>query len=299
MGLAVFTEDSVAHFGNIERPLRIIDQWVYHNRLYRAAQFVSEMANLELIQLTSFGCGLDAVTADQVDEILRAKNRMYTLIKIDEGSNLGAVRIRVRSLIAAVKERRRNKRKMEVSPSSYNRQVFTKEMKYTHTIIGPQLSPIHFRILQKAFAGSGYKFVILDAVDPKAVDTGLKYVNNDACYPSILVAGQLISALESGKYDLDHTSLIITQTGGGCRATNYIGFIRRALNDAGWSHIPVLSLSAQSFEKNPGFKLNLPLIHRLVKSIMIGDVLMRVLYRTRPYEAIPGSANQLYEKWTS
>ena len=299
LGLAVFTEDSVAHFGNIERPLRIIDQWVYHNRLYRAAQFVSEMANLELIQLTSFGCGLDAVTADQVDEILRAKNRMYTLIKIDEGSNLGAVRIRVRSLIAAVKERRRNKRKMEVSPSSYNRQVFTKEMKYTHTIIGPQLSPIHFRILQKAFAGSGYKFVILDAVDPKAVDTGLKYVNNDACYPSILVAGQLISALESGKYDLDHTSLIITQTGGGCRATNYIGFIRRALNDAGWSHIPVLSLSAQSFEKNPGFKLNLPLIHRLVKSIMIGDVLMRVLYRTRPYEAIPGSANQLYEKWTA
>jgi len=297
LGLAVFTEDSVAHLGHVERPLRIIDQWTYHNRLYRAASFVSEMPNLELVQLTSFGCGLDAVTADQVDEIMRAKSRMYTLIKIDEGSNLGAVRIRIRSLIAAVKERERHHRKVIVHSAAYQRQVFTKEMKYTHTIIGPQMSPIHFKLLQKAFQYTGYNFVILDAVDPKAVETGLKYVNNDACYPSILVAGQMIAALESGKYDLDHTSLIITQTGGGCRATNYIGFIRRALNDAGWSKIPVLSLSAQGFEKNPGFKITLPLLHRMLMAVMIGDVLMRCLYRTRPYEAVPGSANAMYEKW--
>jgi len=298
LGLAVFTEDSVAHLGAIERPLRIIDQWVYHNRLYRAAQFVSEMPSLELVQLTSFGCGLDAVTADQVDEILRAKNRMYTLIKIDEGSNLGAVRIRIRSLIAAVKERRRNKVKTQIRSSAYNRVIFTEEMKEKYTIIGPQLSPIHFRILQKAFESGGYNFVVLDAVDPKAIEAGLKYVNNDACYPSLLVAGQMIAALESGKYDLKKTALIISQTGGGCRATNYIGFIRRALNDAGWGHIPVLSLSAQGFEKNPGFKLTLPLIDNIVKSVMVGDVLMRVLYRTRPYEAVQGSANQLYKKWT-
>lgn len=300
LGLAVFTEDSVAHLGSIERPLRIIDQWVYHNRLYRAASFVSEMPDLELVQLTSFGCGLDAVTADQVDEIMRAKNRMYTLIKIDEGSNLGAVRIRIRSLIAAVKERKRHHRKMPPKRSSaYQRQIFTKEMKYTHTIIGPQMSPIHFRILQKAFQAEGYNFVVLDAVDPKAVEAGLKYVNNDACYPSILVAGQMISALESGKYDLNHVSLIITQTGGGCRATNYIGFIRRALNDAGWGHIPVISLSAQAFESNPGFKVTPTLLHRLLMAILTGDLLMRVLYRTRPYEAVPGSANALYEKWSA
>ena len=298
LGLAVFTEDSVAHLGTIERPLRIIDQWVYHNRLYRAAQFVSEMPSLELVQLTSFGCGLDAVTADQVDEILRAKNRMYTLIKIDEGSNLGAVRIRIRSLIAAVKERRRNKVKTQIRSSDYNRVIFTEEMKEKYTIIGPQLSPIHFRILQKAFQSGGYNFVVLDAVDPKAIEAGLKYVNNDACYPSLLVAGQMIAALESGKYDLNKTALIISQTGGGCRATNYIGFIRRALNDAGWGNVPVLSLSAQGFEKNPGFKLTLPLIDNIVKSVMVGDVLMRVLYRTRPYEAVQGSANQLYKKWT-
>ncbi len=299
LGLAVLTEDSVAHLGKIERPLRIIDQWVYHNRLYRAAQFVSEMPNLELVQLTSFGCGLDAVTADQVDEILRAKSRMYTLIKIDEGSNLGAVRIRIRSLIAAVKERRRNKKRPVIHSSAYHRVVFTEEMKNNYTIIGPQMSPIHFRLLEKAFASGGYNFVVLDAVDPKAVEAGLKYVNNDACYPSLLVAGQMISALESGKYDLDKVALIITQTGGGCRATNYIGFIRRALNDAGMSQVPVLSLSAQGFEKNPGFKLTLPLIDNLVKSLVVGDVFMRVLYRTRPYEAIPGSANQLYEKWNA
>ena len=299
LGLAVFTEDSVAHLGQIERPLRIIDQWVYHNRLYRAAQFVSGMPNLELVQLTSFGCGLDAVTSDQVDEILRAKSRMYTLIKIDEGSNLGAVRIRIRSLIAAVKARQRNKVKPVIKSSAYKRVVFTKEMKKKYTIIGPQMSPIHFRILQKAFQSQGYNFVILDAVDPKAVECGLKYVNNDACYPSLLVAGQMISALQSGKYDLDKVALIITQTGGGCRATNYIGFIRRALNDAGLSQVPVLSLSAQGFENNPGFKLTLPLIDQLIKSIMVGDVLMRVLYRTRPYEAVSGSANQLYEKWNA
>ncbi len=299
LGLAVFTEDSIAHLGTIERPLRIIDQWVYHNRLYRAAQFVSEMPNLELVQLTSFGCGLDAVTADQVDEILRAKSRMYTLIKIDEGSNLGAVRIRIRSLIAAVKERRRNKRKAEIKTSAYHRVVFTKEMKTNYTIIGPQMSPIHFKLLQSAFQSAGFNFVILDAVDPKAVEAGLKYVNNDACYPSLLVAGQFIAALESGKYDLDKVALVITQTGGGCRATNYIGFIRRALNDAGWGHIPVLSLSTQGFEKNPGFDLTLPLIDNAIKAVMVGDVFMRVLYRVRPYEEIPGSANQLYEKWNA
>ena len=297
LGLAVFTEDSVAHLGAIERPLRIIDQWVYHNRLYRAANFVTGMPNLELVQLTSFGCGLDAVTADQVDEIMKAKSRMYTLIKIDEGSNLGAVRIRIRSLIAAVKARQRNRKKPVVKSSAYQRVVFTEEMKNEYTILAPQMSPIHFRLLQKAFQYSGYNFVVLDAVDPKAVDTGLKYVNNDACYPSILVAGQMIEALQSGKYDLNKVALLITQTGGGCRATNYIGFIRRALNDAGWKHIPVISLNALGLETNPGFKFTPGLVHKAMMAAFLGDLLMRVLYRVRPYEAKPGSANALYEKW--
>ncbi|MBE6344060.1 MAG: 2-hydroxyglutaryl-CoA dehydratase [Spirochaetaceae bacterium] len=297
LGLAVFTEDSIAHLGSVERPLRIVDQWTYHNRLYRAASFVADFPSLELVQLTSFGCGLDAVTADQVDEIMRSRSRMYTLIKIDEGSNLGAVRIRIRSLIAAVRERERRRQKKVSVSAAYKRQIFTKEMKKTHTIIAPQMSPIHFRLLQKAFEYSGYNFVILPEVDTLAVETGLQYVNNDACYPSILVAGQMIAALKSGKYDLDHVSLLITQTGGGCRATNYIGFIRRALADAGWSHIPVLSLNALGLESHPGFKITLPLMHRAVMAVMIGDVLMRCLYRVRPYESVSGSADALYEKW--
>ncbi len=297
LGLAVLTEDSVAHLGSVERPLRVMDQWTYHNRLYRAANFVSEMPNMELVQITSFGCGLDAVTADQVEEILKSKSKMYTLIKIDEGSNLGAVRIRIRSLIAAVKERHRRKKEVQVTSAAYQRQVFTKEMKKKHTIIAPQMSPIHFRLLQKAFEYSGFNFVILPEVDSLAVETGLKYVNNDACYPSILVAGQMIAALQSGQYDLENTSLLITQTGGGCRATNYIAFIRRALSDAGWPHIPVVSLNASGLEKNPGFTFTPALVIRAMRSVMLGDLLMKVLYRTRPYEKVPGSANALYAKW--
>ncbi len=297
LGLAVLTEDSVAHLGAVERPLRIVDQWTYHNRLYRAAQYVTTNRDLELVQLTSFGCGLDAVTSDQVQEILEAKGRMYTLIKIDEGSNLGAVRIRMRSLIAAIRERDRNETKAKIRSSSTKRTIFTKEMKKQYTILAPQMSPIHFRILQHAFGAAGYNFVILPDVDTKAVDTGLQYVNNDACYPSIIVAGQMIAALKSGAYDLDKVALLISQTGGGCRATNYIGFIRRALSDIGWGHIPVISLSAQGIEKNPGFKPTLGLVHRAMMAVMLGDLFMRVLYRTRPYEAVPGSANALYEKY--
>ena len=297
LGLAVLTEDSVAHLGFIERPLRIVDQWTYHNRLYRAAQYVTSNRDLELVQLTSFGCGLDAVTSDQVQEILEAKGRMYTLIKIDEGSNLGAVRIRMRSLIAAIRVRDRNEVKAKINSPSNKRIVFSKAMKKKYTILAPQMSPIHFRILQHAFEYSGFHLVVLPDVDTKAVDMGLQFVNNDACYPSIIVAGQMISALKSGNYDLDKVALMITQTGGGCRATNYIGFIRRALSDIGWGHIPVISLSAQTLEKNPGFRLSPTLIHRAMMSIMVGDLLMRVLYRTRPYEAVSGSANAMYEKW--
>ncbi len=299
LGLAVLTEDSVAHLGAVERPLRIVDQWTYHNRLYRAAQYVTTNKDLEMVQLTSFGCGLDAVTADQVQEIVDSKGKMYTLVKIDEGSNLGAVRIRMRSMIAAIRERERHEKEAKIGPSSHKRVIFTKEMKKRYTILAPQMSPIHFRILQHAFEYSGYNFVILPDVDTKAVDIGLQYVNNDACYPAIIVAGQMISALKSGLYDLDSVALLISQTGGGCRATNYIGFIRRALSDIGWGHIPVISLSAQSMEKNPGFKMTFSLLHRAMMSIMIGDLLMRVLYRTRPYEAVPGSANALYDQFNT
>ncbi|MCT8978133.1 2-hydroxyacyl-CoA dehydratase [Clostridium sp. CX1] len=296
-GMAVLTEDSVAHFGEIERPLRVVDQWVYHSRLYAAASFVATQENLDIIQLNSFGCGLDAVTTDQVQEILNSYEKIFTVLKIDEGSNLGAVKIRIRSLKAALEERDAREFKPHKITLLDERVAFTKEMKKNHTILCPQMSPIHFQFLEEAFKACGYNLEVLPSVDKKAVDEGLKYVNNDACYPSIIVVGQLIEALKSNKYDLNNISVMISQTGGGCRATNYIGFLRKALKDAGMPQVPVISLNLVGMEKNPGFKITPSLLNKAIIGILYGDLFMKVLYKIRPYEKISGSANVLYEKW--
>ena len=297
--MCVLTEDSVCHLGNLDTPIRVVNQWCYHSRLYRAADFVHGNDSIELIQLNSFGCGLDAVTTDQVQEILASSGKIYTCLKIDEGSNLGSVRIRIRSLCAALKDRDAGmtRKHHEIISYAHPKVPFTKNMRKEYTILAPQMSPIHFELLESAFRSHGYNFEILPSDDRSAIEEGLKYVNNDACFPSILVVGQFVKALKSGKYDLNKTALMITQTGGGCRATNYIAFIRKALKDMNLSHIPVISLSAQGFEANPGFKITLPLLASAMQAICYGDLLMRVLYRTRPYEKEPGSANALYHQW--
>lgn len=296
-GLVVLSEDALENEYPIERPLRVIDQWAYHTRLYAAATYVSNTDYLELIQLNSFGCGLDAVTTDQVSEILQKNNKIYTVIKIDEITNLGAIRIRIRSLIASMEERDKSGIVHERIDEETKRVLFTKEMKKKHTILVPQMSPIHFQFIETAAKAVGYNAVVLPAVDKKAVDVGLRVVNNDACYPSIIVVGQLINALESGKYDLDNVTLMISQTGGGCRATNYIGFIRKALKDCGYGNIPIISFNLVGLEKQPGFKLTAPFVSRLAMGLVIGDTLMRATYRTRPYEKVKGSVNRLYKKW--
>lgn len=295
--MAVLTEDSVAHLGNIERPLVVRDQWAYHSRLYEAAAFVKTRKDLELVQLNSFGCGLDAVTTDEVKDILVAAGKIYTSLKIDEVSNLGAARIRIRSLIAAIEDRNEKGAVIKNGDASLKRVIFTKEMKKDYTLICPQMSPIHFQVLGEALKASGFNVVIMPAIDSESIDIGLKYVNNDACYPALIVVGQMLKALKSGEYDLNKTALLISQTGGGCRATNYIGFIRKALKNAGIDHIPVVSISAQGLEKNPGFKYTPKMLSRIVQAFVYGDLFMRVLYRTRPYEKEEGSANALYEKW--
>ncbi|MDO4530266.1 MAG: acyl-CoA dehydratase activase-related protein, partial [Lachnospiraceae bacterium] len=295
-GIAVLTEDSVSHLGRVERPLVVLDQWMYHSRLYKAANYVKTRDDLNLIQLNSFGCGLDAVTTDQVNDILSGSGKIYTVLKIDEVNNLGAARIRIRSLLSALKEKRAQGEKRTITSAAYDRIEFTEDMRSKYTILAPQMSPIHFEILQSVFEASGYNFVILDNDNKNAIDAGLKYVNNDACYPSIIVVGQMMDALNSGKYDLDKTALLITQTGGGCRASNYIGFIRRALAKAGMGQIPVISLSL-GLEKNSGFKVSLNMLRKALYGVVIGDVFMRVLYATRPYEDIPGSADELHRKW--
>ncbi len=296
-GVAVLTEDSISHLGEVDRPTIVIDQWMYHSRLYAAASFVRTQPNLELIQLNSFGCGLDAVTTDQVNDILSKSGKIYTVLKIDEVNNLGAARIRIRSLLSAVRERETKHIVSYKVNTAHHRAVFTEDMKDSYTILAPQMSPIHFDLLEPALRSGGYHVVVLPNDNRRSVDVGLQYVNNDACFPSLMVVGQIMDALLSGKYDLNKVAIIITQTGGGCRATNYIGFIRRALEKAGMPQVPVISLSASGLEKNPGLKITPGLLLRAMESLVYGDIFMRVLYKTRPYEQVPGSANALHDKW--
>ena len=297
-GICVLTEDSISHLGNLERPLIVMDQWMYHSRLYSAANYVKTRDDLDLIQLNSFGCGLDAVTTDCVNDILTGSGKIYTCLKIDEVNNLGAARIRIRSLLSAIRVKEKKHEKREIHPANYERVIFTEEMrKNNYSIICPQMSPIHFDLLLPAFHAAGYNLVIPDIPARECVDVGLKYVNNDACYPSLIVIGQIMSAVMSGKYDMTKTAILISQTGGGCRATNYIGFIRRALIKAGYPDVPVISINMVGLEKNPGFKITPSLIQHGLYALEFGDIFMRCLYRVRPYEAVPGSANALHEKW--
>lgn len=297
LGMAVLTEDSVAHLGDVERPIRVMDQWTFHSRLYAAANFVATQRDIELVQLNSFGCGLDAVTTDQVEEILAGYDKIYTVLKIDELNNLGAAKIRLRSLMAAMEERDKNGFVPEKVGKPFKRVVFTKEMRENHTILVPQMAPIHFELIEAAMNTCGYNLEILPSVDKDAIDEGLSLVNNDACYPAIITVGQFIHALKSGKYDLDNTSVLMSQTGGVCRASNYIGFIRKALKDAGLGDIPVISVSAAGLESNPGFTYSWDMATKGVMALLYGDLLMNVLYRVRPYEKIEGSANELFDKW--
>lgn len=297
-GFNVITEDSVPESVKVERPLRVTDQWSYHSRLYRAAEFVRHRDDAELLQLNSFGCGLDAVTTDQVAEILEKSEKLYTVLKIDEVNNLGAARIRIRSLMAAIAERDKNGIKHREASSAYHRAIFTEKMRdERYTVIAPQMAPMHFELVQAIFKAYDYNFVILDNDNRAAVDMGLKCVNNDACYPSLIMVGQILDAVKSGKYDTDRLAILMTQTGGCCRATNYIGFIRRALEREGVGHIPVISLNLSKLESNPGFKLTVPMMVQGGAGLVYGDLIMKCLYRTRPYEKEKGSANALKRKW--
>ena len=297
LGLCVLTEDSVSNLTSAKRPLRVVDQWVYHSRLYAAADFVGKNDNLELVQLNSFGCGVDAVTTDQVEEILSSYNKMYTLIKIDEVNNLGSVRIRIRSLLASMEKRLAKKDFSNLGNYEVNKIPFSKEMKKDYIILMPQMAPIHFELIEQAVRSCGYNIKLLRECTPHTVETGLKYVNNDACYPSILTTGQFIEALQSGEYNPDKTAIIMSQTGGGCRATNYIGFIRKALRDAGFSQVPVISFNVVGMEKNPGFKITPVLMERLLKCVVYGDLLQKLLTKNRAYEIHPGETEKLYNIW--
>ena len=176
--------------------------------------------------------------------------------------------------------------------------VFTEEMKKTHTILVPNMLPMHFKMIGKVMSRSGYNLELLETSGPQIAETGLKYVHNDTCYPAILVIGQFIDALQSGKYDPDKVALILFQTGGGCRASNYIHLLRKALEKAGLGHVPVISLSMAGLEKHPGFQLTLPVIMKMIYGVLYGDLLMTLVNQCKPYELHKGDAQALADKWT-
>ena len=339
LGMAVLTEDSIID-ARLERPLRVLDQWSYHSRLYEAAARVGDEPDLEMVQLNSFGCGVDAITADQVQEILEGRGDVHTVLKIDEVSNLGAAKIRLRSLDAAITERATlassideagagdGENGAELTPASSvglvsgsvdtatlrdpsgdaareeaaghikPRTAFTEEMREAgYEILAPQMSPIHFRFLTPLFASAGLKVRVLEHTSRTSMEVGLKYVNNDSCYPAIVVIGQLLDEFISGRADPDRTAVGITQTGGMCRASNYAALLRKGLRDAGYPQVPVIALSVQGIEDNPGFHLGIPHIHKAIQAFVIGDAIQSMLLRVRPYEATPGSAMELYRTW--
>ena len=302
LGLAVISEDGIARNVEIDSRLRVLDQWNYHSRLYRAAKFVGEHENLELVQLNSFGCGIDAVTTDQVQYILESYNKIYTALKIDEVSNLGAVKIRIRSLLEAAEKREFEKIDAELEGLLDDDPViFTREMKKDYTILMPQMAPLHFSIFEPILRQEGINIEVLHDTGHKVVNEGLKYVNNDACYPSIFVVGQFIDAVKSGQYDTDRLALLMSQTGGACRASNYVGFVRKALKDAGYGHVPVIGLSFQGIEEHPGFQFDkrqmVRIGRKLIQGMLYADLIMRLTQATRPYEVIKGSTNILRDRW--
>ncbi|MBQ6976403.1 MAG: 2-hydroxyacyl-CoA dehydratase, partial [Selenomonadaceae bacterium] len=288
--LPIISEDAIDHLPTQEKNISVVNQWSYHARLYHAAHFTAENSNVTLIQLSSFGCGLDALTTDQVKEILESHGKIYTMIKLDEVSNLGAARIRLRSLLAALKKKIPVPfTPLEVKP----RPKFTSDCQKTHTILAPQMAPIHFELIQAVLKKYGYRIVIPDLPDKAAIDLGLRYVNNDMCYPAIVVIGQLISALKSGDCDPDHTSIILFQTCGACRATNYISVLRRALKFAGFPQVPVFACYGLPDETDD-FELSRDCLMDAIKASVYGDLLMNVSNRMRPYEIHHGETDKLF-----
>ncbi|MDR3076151.1 MAG: acyl-CoA dehydratase activase [Synergistaceae bacterium] len=299
-GVAVLTEDSVCHrageIGGVD-PLYVVDQWTYHSRLFRTASVVArhpEFENVHMVQLNSFGCGLDSVSSDQAENILERHGKLHTLIKIDEGKNNGAVNIRIRSLLSSVRG------KHVAVPAAEERHAAAIQRNVslkTRTILCPPLSEHHFHFLETAMRRDGLDFRVLPEGGRESVELGLRYVNNDSCYPAMVVVGQFLKALRSGEFDPDATDCLYAQTGGACRASNYVPLLRRALDSAGFPQVRVLAANAQGNSGAEKFDISKGAVWRSLLGMLYGDMLMRLLYRTRPYETGKGDADALYARW--
>ncbi len=300
MGLDVISEDAVpAEFvSDFVKDVKVISQWQYSNRLYNAVEWAGSQDNIQVVQLNSFGCGPDAVVMDEAKSILGLYDKTYTLIRIDEGKNLNSVKLRIRSLVEALKydhkEKKNNGKKPAISLPPYLKADKKK------IIIGPNLSQFYALFSESIFFQEGYNFELLPVADRLSVETGLKYVNNDICYPATIMIGDIIKALQSGKYDLDNVVVAMSETGGQCRASNYIPIVKKAILRAGFENIPVVSVSTNpsTINHQPGFKKKFfELLSLCMNTLIYADALLKMYNFLVVREKNKGESKRIYDKY--
>ena len=273
----------------------ILTQWAYTNRILAVAKVVAHTPHAEMLQITSFGCGIDAISADEVQEILRSRGKLYTLVKMDVITNLGAVRIRLRSMLDAIRERNVSVR-AKAEEDHHNHRGG--EGSCDQTILVPWFSPLYSPLIPSIFSSFGCRVELLAPQDRSCVEVGLKYVNNDMCYPAVIVIGDIIKALQSGKYDPAKTTVLLTQTFGQCRASNYLPLARKALAAAGFPRVPVYSLALDGRLADSGLAINQgQLLKRLSLGLIFSDALARMAMATTPREKEPGVTMALQQRY--
>lgn len=297
LGVNVISDDIVREHDEIEtRDTYLVKQWAYMNRILKAAEWVARQGNdIHFVQMTSFGCGPDAFLLDEIRDILHRNGKPFTLLKIDDVNNIGSLKLRVRSLVESL---RQNNRPVTTEAFRTTR-VFHKADRH-RKIIAPFMSEYVTPMLVPLFKLSGYDVEVLPPSDAASAETGLKYANNEVCYPATLIVGDIINALKSGRYDLDHTAVAITQTGGQCRATNYLALIKRAMLDAGFGHVPVvtLGLGRKAVNEQEGFGLKWgKILPVALNALLYTDTISKFYHASVVREREPGAAARLRDRY--
>ncbi|MBI5326129.1 MAG: 2-hydroxyacyl-CoA dehydratase [Ignavibacteriae bacterium] len=300
-GYDVLTEDSVPPDDRqYLDDLNVMTQWAYPNRIYKVSKWAGSQNDIEYVQLNNFGCGPDTIVVDEVKEIIESSGKSFTLIRIDELTNTGSLKLRLRSLVESMKLRGNYRNNIENGIKRKTTKPFLNEDR-RKTVLIPYFSPFHSAYLTGPFSAMGYKAEILPPSDKESVELGLKYVNNEICYPATLVIGDILKALKSGKYDISDIAVGITQTGGQCRASNYLPLIKKALVKTGYSDVPVVGITlAKVMNEQPGFNLSRRKITVLgITSILFGDAISQMYHAIASREKNKGDAWKIANKYNT
>lgn len=302
LGIDIITEDSIPddEITSLD-DVQVLTQWSFPNRIYEAAAWAGERANIEFIQLNSFGCGPDAIVVDEVKGILNSFGKNPTVVRIDEMTSPGSVKLRMRSMIESMNNRSAVSEQPQQSDRVDTRPFLESDKK--KKILAPLFSPFYTDFLIATFANSGYDLEILPMPDKQSTEIGLKYANNDICYPATIVIGDIIKALQSGKYDIENTAVAITQTGGQCRASSYVSLLKKAMVNAGFENIPVVTVSTDAkgvkpLNYQPGFYAgSTEMMLNSLFGLMLGDVLAKLYYSTAVREKNAGESQALVDSF--